>query len=469
MKVHDVIVIGGGISGLSAAWKLAGSGRDVVVLERAQRPGGKAVSERIGGFLMEHGPSTLNAAVPEAEEVSQALSLADARIDLGAGVRKRYLRDGDRLYGISVNHAGFLLSNYLPIRARLSILLEAVRPRRTEAGDESIFDFTARRFGRGFAERVMEPMVGGIYMGDGHALSLRAVFPRLADLEERFGSVIRGMMCTRHGRGDPGRRLFSWREGIATLPDRLARDLGRRVHTGVAVTKLRTTTGAGFELDTPQGRLRARVVVLAVQPHVAAALLERIDPVGAEAAAAIAAPPAAVVFAGYRRRDVAHPLDGLGYLPTRGSGLVSGVQFCSTMFSQRAPEGHVALSAYVGGARAPDLARLPADQLAACVHAELARVLGIKGASVVSRVRHWPVGLPQYAIGHEGRRQILESAAERLPGLYLAGNFLRGVSVASCVASGWTVAERANAQLASPRGAECDGAPEQSGEGDRAR
>jgi len=432
--MYDVIVIGAGITGLTTASDLAAAGLDVIVLERAVRVGGKAVSERFGGFLMEHGPSTVNAAMPETEAIAATLDLADSRIDLGANVRKRYLLDDGRLTGISTHPAGFMLSGYLPFSARLSMLGEIFRPPRRDGADESVYDFTARRFGAVFAEKVMDPMIGGIFMGDSHDLSLRAVFPKLAEFERDHGSVMGGMLRARK-KGDPGRRLFSWPGGIGTLPVALAQRLGGRVRTGIAVTRLHRLR-TGIRVATAVGDLTARAVVLIVQPHVAAQLVAPLDPLGAEAASAIPAPPAAVVFAGYRRQDVAHPLDGMGYLSTSGSGQISGVQFCSTMFSGRAPEGYVSIAAYVGGARGRDLAASPATALSHAVHDELARILGIRSAPVASRVRQWPLGLPQYQIGHAARRETLETASDRCGGLYLAGNYLGGVSVGHCIAAG---------------------------------
>jgi protoporphyrinogen/coproporphyrinogen III oxidase len=281
----------------------------------------------------------------------------------------------------------------------------------------------------------MEPLAAGLFMGDSRTLSVDAVFPRLVEFEREFGSVTRAVIKTRRGR-QPGRRLFSWPQGIGTLPRRLAQILGARIHTGTAVKRL--TPGApGFKIETASsGTIRARSVILAVQPHVAAALLENVDPETAVAAGSIAAPPIGVVYLGYRRTQVSHPLDGLGFLSTRDPGrAISGAQFCSTMFAGRAPAGHVAISCYVGGARNPELACLPAADLAGLVHEELAGVLGISGAPVLSRVRHWPRGIPQYNQGHLELRNTIESASERMPGLILTGNYLQGVSIANCLVS----------------------------------
>ena len=170
------------------------------------------------------------------------------------------------------------------------------------------------------------------------------------------------------------------------------------------------------------------------QMHVAAMLLNNVDLAEAEALAAISAPPIGVVFLGYRRAQVAHPLDGLGFLSTKGTGqVISGAQYSSTMFENRAPEGHVAISAYVGGARNPELAVLPESELTGAVHSELAGLLGVKGVPAVVRCHQWARGLPQYTLGHVARRDAIESTPERVPGLYLTGNFISGVSITSCL------------------------------------
>jgi len=430
----DVVVIGGGISGLATAHSLMQQGLDVQLLERQATPGGNAISERFDGFLMEHGPTTFNASVPGASEHIAALGLLGNASDLGPDVKNRYLRDQGRLTGISARPAGFLLSNYLSPGARLSMLFEAVRPRRKNGAEESIHDFTSRRFGREFADKVIEPMAAGLFMGDSHALSINGAFARLAEMEQEHGSIIRAILKARTG-SEPGRHLYSWRDGIGTIPTILAQRLGTRVQTGVTVTGLRKTL-QGFEVKTSQAAVMARAVVLAVQPHVAASLLEPLDPDAAIAAGDITAPPVNVVFLGYRRAQVAHPLDGLGFLSTKDPArIISGAQFVSTMYEGRAPDGHVAISAYAGGARNPELARLDEAALVNEVHKELADLLGIKGAPMMHRTRRWALGLPQYELGHPTRVAALNSTPARVPGLFVTGNFMRGISVANCLNS----------------------------------
>ena len=446
----DVAIIGGGISGLATAWELKASGLGVALLERQARPGGNAVSERIGGFLMEHGPSTVDARAQAALDYSRALGLDGVRCGLGEGVRNRYLVGGGALKPIPAHPLGFLGSDYLSLAGRLRMLAEPVIPRSHDGAGESIADFCARRFGAEFASRVMEPLVRGIYGGDAATLSVDAVFPALVALERRYGSIAHGILRSRWaGRKMPGRRLFSWAGGVGSLPRALAAELGETIHAGVAVRRI-ARMGGLFRIDTGRdGALSARAVVLATQPHVAAQLLDGLDDAARDAAGGIDAPPVAVVYLGYRREQVAHPLDGLGFFAARGERLgLNGAQFCSTMFDGRAPQGHVAIAGYFGGDGSADLGRAPALDLMALARQEFADLLGARGEPVVARVRHWPRGLPQYRLGHAARIEALDSVGDRVPGLFMAGNYFDGPSVGACLARARETAARVRLQTA---------------------
>jgi len=442
----DVVIIGGGVSGLATAYDLNQRGVDTMVVERQVCVGGNAVSSRFDGFLMEHGPSTMNAAVPEGLDFARELGLAASSIDLGHNVRRRYLLDDGKLHAIATHPLGFLTSGYLSLAARFSVMSEILKARRIGGPEETIHDFTSRRFGAEFSEKVMDPLAAGLFCGDAKELSVAAVFPKLVEFERNYGSVARAILSAKRG-NQPGRRLLSWPEGIATLPRQLAQRLGDRVNTGTAVRHLREKT-SGFETETSKGSIRSKAVVLAVQPHVAAALLEDIAPDAATAAGDIAAPPLAVVFLGYKNAQVSHPLDGLGYLSTNSPDrLINGTQFCSTMFTGRAPRGHVAIAAYIGGSRQPDAARLPDQELLGQVECELGRLLAIKGAPVVRRTHRWPLGLPQYTLGHAGKIAAIASAHQHLPGLYLTGNYIGGVSVANCLKTARQTANKVSRYL----------------------
>jgi oxygen-dependent protoporphyrinogen oxidase len=444
----DVVVIGAGISGLSAAFELAQLGHRVIVLERQVCAGGKAQSERINGFLMEHGPSSV-AAEDAALSLPQNFAAEHDRVELGPEVRHRYIVTGGRLHGIAIHPAAFLTSNFLSTAGRLRLLAEAVVRRHTSEAEETVAAFCQRRFGREFTDRVIDPLVGGMFAGTAATLSMAAMFPRLVEMERAYGSVLRGVILGRlRGKRMPARRLFSWRDGIATLPATLAARLGSRVKFGVAVRRI-VAHPRGFVVDTAgAGTIQTNAVVIATQPHVAAELLDDLDTEAADAAAQIEAPPLAVVFLGYARVQIAHPLDGIGFLAPSGEHRqLSGALFCSTMFPWRAPEGFVSLAAYIGGDRAPELARLPAVELIEMARQEFTDLLGAKGEPVLARVRHWPRGLPQYRIGHRDLLTVFNGACGRRPGLFLTGNYFAGVSVAACVAHATQTATHVDAFL----------------------
>ncbi len=446
----EVVVIGAGVSGLATAYRLHARGHRVIVLERQVRIGGNAVSERIDGFLMEHGPSSVNALLPRARQLSRILGLAAEECELTAEVRQRYLVGNGRLHAIPLHPFGLLTSSYLSWRARLRSLAEPLVPPRRGQEEETVAAFWRRRFGREFERGVIDPLVGGLFAGRSAELSMPAVFPKMVELERRHGSITRAMLARRRfGSTMPGRRLFSWRDGVASLPRALAAALGDAVRTGVTVRRI-ARAADGFRLDLgDRGNLRSRVVVLATQPHVAGALLETLDVPAAEAARAIPAPPIAVVFMGLARRQVAHPLDGIGCLvPGREGRPVNGILFCSSMFPDRAPPGRVALAVYLGGARSPELARLPAAELMAVARGEAAELLGIEGEPEITRIRQWPRGLPQYLIGHPTRVRTILGTTDRQPGLFVTGNYLGGLSVAHCVAQAERTAAKVAAHLA---------------------
>lgn len=445
----DVAVVGGGVSGLTVAHELVRMGRNVVLLERQVVPGGNAISERIGGFLMEHGPSSLSAASDVANDLFARLGLERERVPLGPDVRYRHLTNAGRLAPVPVHPFGFLTAPYLSLSGRLRLMGEVFVPRKRRGGEETVAAFCSRRFGAEFAEKVIDPLAGGLFAARARELSVAAAFPTLMEMERRYRSVTIGA-ARRHRQGGrmPARRLTSWRDGMGTLPRAIAAALGERVHTGKAIRRVVPRPG-GFRVEAGRhGAFDARSVVIATQPHVTGALLESMDREAAEAALAIPAPPIAVVFLGYRRRQIAHPLDGIGYLTPEAEGRnVTGALFPSTMFAGRAPEGYVALAAYVGGSREPELARAPAQSLIALVRDEFHDLLGARGDPVVARVRQWLRGLPQARLGHRERVAAFARAERSLPGLFLTGNYFSGPGVGACIDRAMETAARAEAHL----------------------
>ncbi|OHC63613.1 MAG: protoporphyrinogen oxidase [Rhodocyclales bacterium GWA2_65_20] len=445
-----VAVLGGGISGLTAAYELQRRGHEVVVLDRQATPGGRIQTERRAGFLVEHGPNSMISPAPGAEALIGSLGLDGERIDKGDAVRRRYLvRDG-RAHALPLDPLGFFSSSFFSLRGRLRLLAEPFV--RCGPDDESVAAFVRRRFGRELLDYVFDPLVGGLYAGDPERLSIAALLPRLKQLEMRYGSVVRGVaakaLAGMDPRYDPRRRmLFSFRQGMATLPQQLAQALGPRLRGGVRVEALQADVGGGFRLSLREYSrtmtLRVQGVVVALPAYAAARVLAPLAADAAQALATIGHPPLAVVALGYRREQIAHPLDGLGALtPTVEQRNILGFLFSSTLFAHRAPDGHILLTAYVGGARQPELAQLPRDMLTALVRGEAQALLGAKGAPVFDSVRYWRHGLPQPDLGHAARLDALRQLELEYPGLAITGNYISGVSTPACVEAAVAAAQR---------------------------
>lgn len=447
-----IAVLGGGISGLTAAHRLQKCGHEVILLDRRARPGGRMHTEQRDGFLMEHGPNSMISPAPGAEALIGSLNLTDERVDKGSAVRHRYLVRNGQAHALPIDPAGFFSSGFFSLRGRLRLLAEPFVKRGPP--DESVAEFVCRRFGSELLDYVFDPLVGGLYAGKPEQLSMAALLPRLKQLEMRYGSVVRGVMAKAmkgiDPRYDPRKRmLFSFRQGMATLPGHLATALGPHVRRGIRVEKLSALANGGFQLSCYERQtdhastLKVDGVVVALPAYAAGRLIEGLSCAAAEALASIEHPPLAVVGLGYRQQDVDHPLDGLGVLtPTVEKRNVLGFLFSSTLFVHRAPEGHILLTAYVGGARQPDLAHLPREALLALVREEARKLLGVHGQPVFDSVRYWPQGLPQPNLGHNQRMQSLDALEETHPGLVITGNYIAGVSTSTCIDSAVDAADR---------------------------
>jgi len=439
----DVLIIGAGLSGLTAAFRLAQQGRHVRILEAAARPGGVIGSVRRDGALFELGPNSGLDTTPLINELLGAAGIAGERIDAEAAAARRYiLRDG-RLQALPTSPPAFIASPLFSWRAKLALLREPfVAPAAADA-EETVAGFVRRRLGSEFLDYAIEPFVAGIYAGDPEQLSVPAAFPRLFALEQTYGSLIGGQIKGARERKRSAEKArnaavsFSFRDGMQTLTDALAR--GLPVEAGVRAAGLRRDADGRFvvdcERDGERFEARARSVVLAVPADEAARIVGRVAPAAAAVLGGIVYPPVATIASCYRRADVGHPLDGFGFLaPRRESPPILGCLFSSSMFSGRAGAETVLLTTFVGGVRSGPLAMKPEGELADDVASALARYLGARQPlwQVVTR---WPQAIPQYTLGHLQRMRTIEEAERELPGLHFCANWRGGVSVADCIKS----------------------------------
>jgi oxygen-dependent protoporphyrinogen oxidase len=443
-----VVIIGGGISGLALAFRLEQRhpGLDVVVLEECERPGGKIDTADRDGFRVEAGPNGFLDSKPATLELCRDLGLGERLIAASEAARRhRFLLLNGRLLPLPAGLGSFLLSDVLSWPAKLSLLAERFRRSRPPRDDESIDAFARRRVGREVAETLADAFVTGIHAGDPKLLSVRAALPRLAALEREHGSVLRGLARERRQRRGPARagQMWSFREGLRLLVETLRNRLRHPPFVGVRVRRVRWK-GSGWRIETAGGRCwPADAVVLTCPAGAQADLLREQD---AELAREIGAIPynrIAVVGLGYRIADVPHTLDGFGYLARqRERRDVLGVQWCSSIFPDRAPPGHVLLRALCGGWHRPDVVDWDDERLIAAVRVELAQALRIQAPPVFRHVVRWDRALPQYHLGHLARVARIEAHAARHRGLFLGGNAYHGIALNDCVEQAAVLAER---------------------------
>ena len=446
-------VVGGGISGLAAAYELQARRVPHVLLERSARLGGVIRTEQAGGFTIDGGPDALLVQKPAAIELCRELGLG-GRLVPALQPRTAFVLRAGRLHalpdasvlGVPTRLLPLATTRLLSARGRVRMALERCVPRRPagEADDESIASFFGRRFGREVVDYIAEPLLAGIHAGDVERLSVRALFPRLVEAEARHGSLIRGLRPLRAGRAPEG--LFrSLPGGIGEMVTALAGALApAAIRTGAGVAGLQ---GPGpYRLALTSGeQVAARRVVLAVPAYVAAELVRPLDADLAALCAGIPYTSTATVALGYARPDVGHALRGTGFVVPRVERGVSlmAATWVSSKWPQRAPRGHVLLRGFLGGARDGAALERADDDLIDCVHRDFRKLLGVRGAPVVARAYRWPRLNPQHEVGHLARLAAIDARLDRLPGLRLIGAAFGGVGLPDCIAQGRAAAASA--------------------------
>jgi oxygen-dependent protoporphyrinogen oxidase len=453
------VVVGGGIAGLAAARRLVDvlPGAEVLLVEREAHVGGKLRTVRTpDGFVVEAAADSFLSRKERGVGLVEELGLADELVARRPENARSFVRVGNALHPLPEGLTGMIpadldaleSSALLTAEGRDRLRAEAELPPEPAGGDESIASFVTRRLGREAYERLVEPLMTGIYGGDGERLSLQATFPQLRALELEHGSVLGGLAATSPS---PGRypAFVGFARGMETIVHGLVDALEGRaeITTGDAVRLRRSRDGYVLELRS-RPALATGGVVLAVPAPAAAALLEELDPELAHDHAEIPYASSAIVTLAYAARDVEHPLDGYGYVVPATEGTdVLACTWSSSKWEGRAPAGKALLRIFLGRFGGPDPTARTDEALVTLAREELLR-LGIEAEPEQAWVHRWPLGMPQYVLGHPERLERIAAALERHPGLALAGAAYRGVGVPDCIASGEAAAESVARSLA---------------------
>jgi oxygen-dependent protoporphyrinogen oxidase len=469
-----VVVIGAGIGGLACAHtirELAGDALEVVVLEAASRPGGLIRSELHDGYRIEWATNGFLDNAPRTLALVQRLGLGPELEPSSATAAKRFILRGGRMHLLPVRPQDFMRSPLLSLRGRLRVALEPFARPAPAGIDETVHAFAARRIGDEAARILVDAMVSGVFAGDPRTISVASAFPLLVQLEAEHGGLIRGMLAKqraarrdrRAGRpaaavgAGPGGRLTSFRDGMETLPRRLAERLGTVVRYDTPVRAMRPATddvarGAPrfrLELDGEREAVAADGVVVAVPAWTATRLVETLDAPLASELAAIHGAPLVVVALGFDAARLGSPPDGFGFLVPSGEGLaILGCLWDSSIFRFRAAPGRVLMRVMAGGARRPDLVELDDATLVDLVRRDLRRSMGLDVAPELLKVIRHRHGIAQYPPGHGARLARIDTRLAAHPGLELTGFSYRGIAVNRVIEDAEAVARRVVARLA---------------------
>ncbi len=469
-----VTIIGGGIAGLATAFYLQQKSRessggdpiDFTLIESAPGFGGKIVTKATDDFVIEGGPDSFVTMKPWGTQLCRDLGLEDQLIPTNDDRRNIFVLNNGKLtpfpggfrLTVPTEFVPFALSPLISPRGKLRMGLDIFTPRRRSQEDESLGSFIRRRLGNEAVDKIAGPMMAGIYVADPERLSIQSTFPMFVDMEQKYGSLIRGMQAAKKKRppskngSKPPAMFTSLKGGMSELVDTLISRLEGDLRPGCRVTGLKYLN-PGFEVtfDQPEAPpLTTDAVVLAIPAYVAAGLMESINSDLAEMLKQIRYVSTGTVSLGYRRAEVQwqHKFDGFGFMiPKSENRQILACSWSSTKFNHRASDDHVLVRVFVGGDGKGHLVDLPDDKLISLVEAEIADIMHVSIKPVKRQIFRWPRGNPQYDVGHLVRVTEMEKQAASTPGLYLTGSAFRGIGIPDCVKSALSTVDQILAQF----------------------
>ena len=440
-------IIGSGIAGLGAAYGLAERRIDFEIFEAADRAGGKIQSERLDGFLIEHGPHSLQTSSPLLNRVIEECGLSEHQHFADEAAQKRYVVRRGNPEPLPMSPPALLTSRYFSFGTKLKLAREPFVSVSERSTEESVAAFVRRRLGNEMLDYAVDPFVTGIFAGDPEALALKHAFPALFDLEQNHGSLLRGLIARqKQSRGKAARRIFTFTEGVKQLPDTLSARFKDQLHLNCPIRSI-AQDGARWRLELERNGCREFRHLDAIISTVPLPNLKNVDlqvQFDLDALWQVPHPPVSVLALGFRTEDVQHPLDGFGMLvPGReNTRRILGTIFSSTVFPDHAPEGTVLLTTLVGGSRKPDLGRFPKELLLDFVLDDLHDLLGVHGDPIIARHIVWPDAIPQYNLGYGVVKALLNNIEALHTGLYFAGNYRQGISIPDALQSGYDAAQK---------------------------
>lgn len=434
-------IIGGGISGLTAAFLLQNKGFDVRLFEKSGAVGGNVETVGIDGFLIEYAPNSLIKS-PRLVDLVKALKLEAEVLTANPNNKKRYVLRNGKLQALPMSIAKMATDGYFSAGAKLRLLREPFIKSKSPEG-ESVAEFFERRLGREIVERAADPFIAGIYAGNPENLSVKAAFPRLYELEKEYGSLLLGSLRSKTEKADNDfPRSFSFVNGIQTLTDHLGESLGESVKTNCKIERIEKTAGGKWLVESDSGEDVFDSIVISTPAEAAADLIENLDADLSAKLKDVYYPPLAVVYFGIKKEYVGFNLDGFGFLvPSSERRKILGTLWNSAVFENRAPEAYHLLTTFVGGSRNADEFEKSDDELFETVYEELKSILNLRAKPDFMHIKRWRKAIPQYNIGYETIEKGIEDFAANYEGVFFCSNFYKGISVGDSVKNAYRTAD----------------------------
>ncbi|PIQ08931.1 MAG: protoporphyrinogen oxidase [Ignavibacteriales bacterium CG18_big_fil_WC_8_21_14_2_50_31_20] len=452
-----IVIIGAGITGLATAHWLKKDGYNVTILESNSVVGGSMVTEKENGYLIDFGPNSGLETSPLIKTLVDDLEIKDKFIYANKAGNKRYILRDNILHVLPMGLKDFIKTKLFSTKAKLRLALEPFIGKSKDGFYQSISDFVTRRLGREFLDYAINPFVAGVFAGDPDKLSVKSAFPKLYRLEELYGGLIKGTIKGARERKKSGEKskqnaaMFSFKDGMLSLPNALYSELQNDIILNAAVTSVikdENIYKITFNNNGVETTLNADLVISTAPSYVASNIFGKMDSELSNHLNNIYYPPVLVLYLGYDKKVIGHPLDGFGFLiPSKEKKKFLGALWSSVIFDDRAPDGKASFTLFVGGARSPELFSDDNKKLIDEVVQEFESLMRISGKHEFMKSKFWNYAIPQYNIGYIEHADYFAKFEESNKGILLGGNYTGGISVGDCIKSSEVLFNKAKERL----------------------
>ena len=462
MFTKKIVIIGGGISGLATAYSLEerakreGKSVSITLLEKKNQIGGNILTERVGDFLIEGGPDCFLSEKPWAIQLCEKLGIADRLLCTNDEYRKTYIYWKGRLRElpegimlmIPTRFIPLLKSNLFSLAGKFRMGMELFIPKRKSGGDESLSEFVRRRLGQEIVERVAEPLVAGVHAENPDTMSIKSRFPRFVQMEEEYGSLIKGMLTKRRRmlnseNGKPKWTMFmTLKNGLDELPLTIVKALKMTtIITNKEVSEINKVSGYKIYLKNGD-TIDADVVIFATPSYETGRLLRVLNSSISDQLITIPYVSTATISLAYKKDSISHPMNGFGFLvPRVENRRIMGASWVSRKFSDRSPDDSVLIRCFIGGSRNEELVSLDDKDMLKMIKEELKDIMGISAEPILTRIYRWEKAMPQYTIGHDERVSRIEESILKYPDIFVTGSAYRGGGISECIKNAQLTAE----------------------------